>query len=42
MAFFGLQYFIKKYLEGVVVTQEKIDAAEEMVNKHMASEMFNR
>jgi len=40
--FFGLQYFIKKYLEGVVVTQAKIDAAEEMVNKHMASEMFNR
>jgi nicotinamide phosphoribosyltransferase len=27
--FFGLQYLIKKYLEGKVVTQQKIDEAEE-------------
>lgn len=26
--FFGLQYFLKHYLEGVVITTEKIDAAE--------------
>lgn len=26
--FFGLQYFLKHYLEGVVITKEKIDAAE--------------
>jgi nicotinamide phosphoribosyltransferase len=33
--FFGLQYFIKRYLEGVVVTQQKIDEAELLVNEHM-------
>merc|ERR1719498_238152 len=27
--FFGLQYFIKRYLTGQVITQEKIDEAEE-------------
>jgi len=43
VAFFGLQYYIKKYLTGVVVTMEKIDAAEEMIAKHMASDtIFNR
>ena len=26
--FFGLQYFLKHYLEGVVITKEKIDEAE--------------
>jgi nicotinamide phosphoribosyltransferase len=40
--FFGLQYFIKRYLEGVVVTQEKIDEAEPLVNAHMGGEHFNR
>ncbi len=32
--FFGLQYFIKEYLEGQVVTQEKIDEAEEFAKVH--------
>ncbi len=41
--FFGLQYFIKKYLEGQVVTQEKIDEAAEIIPPHMAGENhFNR
>ena len=26
--FFGLQYFLKHYLEGIVITKEKIDEAE--------------
>lgn len=40
--FFGLQYLIKKYLEGVVVTQEKIDAAKRLVAWHLGSEkLFN-
>jgi len=45
VCFFGLQYFLKRYLQGVVVTKEKIDAAEEVVNAHMGlGEMkhFNR
>merc|ERR1719284_1323099 len=45
VCFFGLQYFLKRYLQGVVVTPEKIDAAEEVVNAHMGlGEMkhFNR
>lgn len=43
--FFGLQYILKRYLTGVVVTAAKIDAAEKLVNAHMGQgEMahFNR
>ncbi len=32
--FFGLQAFIKEYLEGQVVTKEKLDEAEDLVIKH--------
>jgi len=41
--FFGLQYFIRKYLEGKVVTKEKIDEAERIISAHIGSkEAFNR
>ena len=40
--FFGLQYYLKKYLQGQVVTQEKIDEAEAVVNAHMGPGTFNR
>ncbi|KAJ1617356.1 hypothetical protein T492DRAFT_917720, partial [Pavlovales sp. CCMP2436] len=43
--FFGLQYIIKRYLTGVVVTQAKIDTAAKIVNGHMGQgemEHFNR
>ena len=40
--FFGLQYYLKRYLEGVVVTKEKIDEAEAIINAHMGAGMFNR
>ena len=45
VCFFGLQYIIKRYLTGQVVTKEKIDAAEEVINALMGlGEMkhFNR
>jgi len=42
VVFFGLQYYIKEYLEGEVVTTEKIDAAEKLVNAHMGPGTFNR
>lgn len=43
IVFFGLQYYLKKYLEGAVVTQEKIDIAEELFHSHLGSpEIFNR
>src|SRR5689334_8003941 len=29
--FFGLQYFLKHYLQGVVITKEKIDEAETLM-----------
>ena len=32
--FFGLQYFIKRYLVGEVVTQQKIDDAAELCTAH--------
>src|SRR5688572_2985682 len=41
--FFGLQYLIKKYLEGVVVTMEDIDEAEALAFAHFGTtEHFNR
>lgn len=41
--FFGLQYFIKNYLVGKVVTQEKIDQAAKIFESHFENlEMFNR
>lgn len=43
VTFFGLQYFIKRYLEGVVVTQEKIDEADEVLALHFGThDLFNR
>ncbi len=40
--FFGLQYIVKKYLEGVVVTEEKIVEAKEFFSAHFGStELFN-
>lgn len=38
--FFGLQYFIKRYLEGTVVTREKIDQAESIARLHLGE--FNK
>lgn len=41
ICFFGLQYFVKRYLAGVVVTQEKIDEAAELLGNHMGPGHFN-
>lgn len=42
--FFGLQYFLRKYLAGRVVTQAKIDQAAAIAAAHMGSQQgtFNR
>jgi nicotinamide phosphoribosyltransferase len=40
--FFGLQYWLKQYLVGQVVTQQKIDEAEELFNLHFGDKVFNR
>jgi nicotinamide phosphoribosyltransferase len=41
--FFGLQYFLKQYLAGPVVTKEKIDEAEELFYAHFFDKpVFNR
>lgn len=40
--FFGLQYFLKKYLSGKVVTIEKIEAAKKVFKNHFGDEsLFN-
>lgn len=39
--FFGLQYILKKYFEGVVVTEEKIKEAKELVDFHIDNTVFN-
>ena len=40
--FYGLQYIIKKYLEGKAVTQEKIDEADNLMQTHLGEGIFNR
>ena len=40
--FFGLQYWIKQYLAGQVVTLEKIRRAETLFNNHFQGKVFNR
>ncbi len=40
--FFGLQYWLKHYLAGQVVTREKIDQAEKLFKSHFATPVFNR
>lgn len=41
--FFGLQYLLIEYLEGCVVTQEKIDEAQHVLGDHFSeSSFFNR
>ena len=40
--FYGLQYIVKKYLEGQVVTQEKIDEADNLISNHIGPDIFNR
>lgn len=42
VVFFGLQYFLKRYLEGVVITHEKIDEAKKIFEQHFgSSNLFN-
>jgi nicotinamide phosphoribosyltransferase len=40
--FFGLQYYLKKYLEGNVVSMEDIDEAEMFSKLHFGNDLFNR
>jgi nicotinamide phosphoribosyltransferase len=43
IVFFGLQYYLKKYLVGQVITEEKIDEAEEISKIHFNNQnFFNR
>lgn len=39
--FFGLQYFIKKYLMGTAFSPADIAEAKEVVNSHMGKDTFN-
>ena len=40
--FYGLQYILKKYLKGQVVTQEKIDEADKLISSHIGDGIFNK
>ena len=40
--FYGLQYILKKYLEGQIITQEKIDEADNLIANHIGPDIFNR
>lgn len=40
--FFGLQYYLKEYFEGKVVTQEDIEEASQLCEMHFGQPVFNR
>jgi len=44
VVFYGLQYYLKEYLAGTVVTNEDIDKAEKIINTHIGNHgnIFNR
>ncbi len=43
VVFFGLQYFIQRYIDGAVVTQEKIDEAAKISALHLGNDkLFNK
>ncbi len=45
IAFFGLQYYLKRYLEGPVVTRDRIDEADSLLRVHLndpEGRYFNR
>ncbi len=43
VVFFGLQYFLKRYLAGIVVTKENIERAEKFFEAHFGnSTLFNK
>lgn len=39
--FYGLQYILKKYLEGKVVTEEKVQEAKNIIDTHIGPDIFN-
>ena len=39
--FFGLQYILKRWLIGPVITKEKIEEAKEVTQKHFGEDFFN-
>jgi len=41
VVFFGLQYYLQRYLGGVVVTEEDVSEARRFVDQHLGPGMFN-
>jgi nicotinamide phosphoribosyltransferase len=41
VVFFGLQYYLQRYLSGVVVTEEDVSEARRFVDQHLGLGMFN-
>lgn len=39
--FFGLQYILKRFLIGAVVTKEKIEEAKALYEEHFGRDVFN-
>lgn len=39
--FYGLQYIIKKYLEGCVVSEDKVYEAKKIIDTHIGEDIFN-
>lgn len=39
--FYGLQYILKKHFEGVVITEDDVLKAKEIIDKHVGPDIFN-
>jgi nicotinamide phosphoribosyltransferase len=42
VVFFGLQYYLKRYLAGAIVTRERIEEADELLALHFGKKVLNR
>ena len=40
--FFGLQYYLINYLQGIVVSMEDVDDADKFAKAHFGNDNFNR
>jgi nicotinamide phosphoribosyltransferase len=39
--FYGLQYILKKYFEGIVITEDDVNKAKNLIDRHIGPDIFN-
>ena len=41
ITFYGLQYILKKYFEGIVISENDVEEAKEFIDNHIGTDIFN-